>query len=453
MRTNGIRFLDYDVRVGNNFEGEDEFLFSHYCNLIVDGAQDYELKYDLRDAKAPGSPVDALRVKLATDDDWLSSYEVFTDEEVPTGDLLLRGGKVTLVNCADGREKLDGGGKVEGVIRFQDSVVKGTTDTIQEANRTLKVDRTDTIAKEINLSATKGTNTLEVTEDNVATFGKLTGTGNLAKTGTGTAEVTEEVSLKGSINVQQGKFVLGVNATLSADTVLTVAKDAQMASTADKPVTLSITSGVHINDGEMTLTTTISESATLKGSGRFGKVTVDGGTLIVGNSPGHQEFEDSLTLKSGRVVFSVAGFNEAASLTSTGGWDSGTYSTIDMNGHEFIVALDGQIIIALSREAANSLTMAGGDFAMELVSGMSNTLTDEQLAALAKQTTFQLSEELAAQSGRATLATPDYFAYQMVGNKLMLTSGAGDNQTVPEPATSTLSLLALAGLMARRRRK
>lgn len=441
LRTTGIRFTDYDVRVGNNFEGEDEFLFSHYCNLLVDGSENYELKYDLRDANVEGSPVTP---NIITYLDEFHTEEV-TNKMATTGDMLLRGGKVTLVDCAAERKALDGGGKVEGVIRFEESAVAG-------ADRTLKVDRTDTIAKEINLSATSGTNTLEVTDGNKAMFGKLTGTGDLDKTGTGTAEVTEEVTLKGHINVQAGKFLFGKNVVLNSETTLSVADGAAVNGVENKPVTLSLTSGVHTNDGVMTLTTTISQGAILKGSGTFGEVMVKGGDLIVGNSPGHQAYEGALTLESGRVIFSVAGFNEAAGLTTTTGWESGGYSSIDMQNHAFTVGPDGQIVIALSREAANSLTMAGGSFAIDLVTGMSNTLTDEQLAALAEQTTFQLSEEPEALAGRAGLTTPD-FAYKMVGNKLMLTSGAGDNQTVPEPATSTLSLFALAGLMARRRRK
>ncbi len=432
LRTSGIRFTDYDVRVGSNFEGEDEFLFSHYCNLIVDGAQNYDLKYDLRDASVEDSPVTPNIVEYL---DEFYTEEV-TNQMATTGDMHFKGGKVTLV---EGVGKYDGGGSVEGTISFEESAVAGT-------NRTLAVDRTDTIAKEINLGATTGSNTLEVTEGHTATFGTLSGTGDLDKTGKGDAEVTNAVTLQGEIRVKEGDFIFGKDVVLTGNTKLTVSVGAHVQGTEDKPVTLSITSGVHVNDGEMTLTTTVT-GGTLKGSGTFGQVTVDGGTLIVGNSPGHQDYEGALTLNSGKLVFSVAGLDEAATLTSTG-WESNTYSNIDMHNNAFTVGENGQIVIALSEEAANSLTMGGGEYALALVSGMGNELTDEQLAALAARTSFQLSDEANA----SILANPA-FAYKLADNTLMLTTGTTSYANVPEPATGTLGLLALAALAARRRRK
>ena len=445
IRTTGIRFLDYDVKVGNNLVKQDQDVFSHYCNLIVDGAEDYKLQYDLRDAKAPDSPVEALRVNLATEDNWLSSYEVYTDEEVATGHMHFKGGKVTLV---EGVGKYDGGGRVEGTIFFEESTVEGT-------DRALVVDRTDTIAKEINLSATSGSNTLEVTEGKTATFGTLSGTGDLDKKGLGAAKVTDTVELQGEIRVKEGDFIFGKNVVLTGDTRLSVSDGAHVQGAEGQDITLTITSGVQVNDGVLALTTTVKTGATLKGSGTFAAVTVDGGTLIVGNSPGHQDYEGALTLNSGKLVFCVSGFEEASAGDNTG-WDSGTYSTINMRGNEFVVNENGEIVIALSADAANSLTTANGTLELILATGLQTGFTEEQLAALAEQTSFELSVEEGAGSGAKGLSTLNApkFSYKMVDDALVLTTGvSGGSPAVPEPATGTLSLLALAGLCARRRRK
>lgn len=45
----------------------------------------------------------------------------------------------------------------------------------------------------------------------------------------------------------------------------------------------------------MALTSTVKTGATLKGSGTFAAVTVDGGTLIVGNSPASRPTRAILT--------------------------------------------------------------------------------------------------------------------------------------------------------------
>ena len=443
IRTTGIRFLDYDVKVGNNLVEKDQDVFSHYCNLIVDGAEDYKLQYDLRDAKAPDSPVEALRVELATEDDWLSSYEVYTDEEVPTGHMHFKGGKVTLV---EGVGKYDGGGSVEGTIFFEESAV-------QDTGRTLVVDRTDTIAKEINLGATSGSNTLEVTEGKTATFGTLSGTGDLDKKGLGAAKVTDAVELQGEIRVKEGDFIFGKNVVLTGNTRLTVSDGAHVQGAEGQDITLTITSGVQVNDGVLALTTTVKTGATLKGSGTFAAVTVDGGTLIVGNSPGHQDYEGALTLNSGKLVFCVSGFEKASAGDNTG-WDSGTYSTINMRGNELVVNENGEIVIALSADAANSLTTANGTLELILATGLQTGFTEEQLAALAEQTSFELSLEDGAGTNVPTALTAPKFSYKMVEDALVLTTGvSGTTPTVPEPTTGTLSLLALAGLCARRRRK
>ena len=469
LRTTGIRFLDYDVRVGKNLVNDNEFLFSHYCNLIVDGEENYVLQYDLRDASVDGSPVDAKKVVPYTVDEgdgFTSYHELYTDEVVTTGDMLLRGGKVTLVNCDEDRVKLDGGGKVAGVIRFKDSLVQGTTDTIQDADRTLVVDRTDTIAREINLGATSGTNTLEVTDGNTARFGKLSGTGDLDKTGLGTAEVTGAVTLQGDIRVHAGSFIFGTDATISETTSLTVDAGAHVRGKEGESLTLTIASGVHENNGVMSLATTMT-GGVLKGSGTFAGVTVDnGGTLIVGNSPGRQTYTGDLSVNLGDIVFGVSGWDTAADEDNVG-WSSGTYSNVVLNGNSLTLGGGSEIRFGVGNGALAALlgSDTGTAFSMTIATGIGNKeyFTSELLERLAAQTFFFVTnEEGAVITNDAGLNAGDSLnthitglQYELVDNTQLCVSGVywASEPMVPEPATGTMTLLALAGLCARRRRR
>ena len=428
MRSRGIQFDTYTVSMTGK-EGEED-LFSHYLNLEVDGAN-YSLKYDLRNAQAEDSPVEAL----AED-----------GSRLRTGDISLKSGHLTLIDSTAEKQEFDKGGSTEGTLSFDAPTKAG-------AKRTLTVDRSGAIADTIQINTADG-NKLEVTESNTATFGSLSGEGNLDKTGKGAAKVTDTVELQGEIRVKEGDFIFGKNVVLTGNTRLTVSDGAHVQGAEGQDITLTITSGVQVNDGVLALTTTVKTGATLKGSGTFAAVTVDGGTLIVGNSPGHQDYEGALTLNSGKLVFCVSGFEEASEGENTG-WASGTYSTINMRGNEFVVNENGEIVIALSADAANSLTTANGTLELTLATELkSGAFTEEQLAALAEQTSFELSlEDGAGTKGLPELNAPQ-FSYKMVDNALVLTTGiSGATPAVPEPATGTLSLLALAGLCARRRRK
>ena len=424
IRTTGIQFDTYELTMKG--EATDEVLFSHYLDLVIDGATDYKLQYDLRNAKETGSPV------TAKDND---------GNLITTGDISLKKGQLSLVK---GVEKYDGGGKTSGTITFD-----GSADT----KRTLSVQHSATIAKEIKINAADG-NTLEVTEGNTATIGKLTGEGNLDKTGKGAAKVTDTVELQGEIRVKEGDFIFGKDVELTGNTKLTVSEGARVQGAEGKAITLTIDSGVHVNDGVMTLTTTVNEGATLKGSGTFGMVAIDGGEMIVGNSPGHQDYEGALTLNSGKLVFCVSGFGGASEGDNVG-WDSGTYSTINMNGNDFVVNENGEIVIAMSADAANSLTTANGTLELTLATGLqSGAFSEDQLAALAQQTSFALSLEDGAGTKEPTALTAPKFSYKMVNDALVLTTGtSGSPAAVPEPTTGTLGMLALAALAARRRRK
>ena len=140
---------------------------------------------------------------------------------------------------------------------------------------------------------------------------------------------------------------------------------------------------------------------------------------------------------------------QAASTGQETGWQSGTYSTINMGGHDLVIGPDGEILIAVGEKA---LTSMGGAFELALVTCLNRTFSDAELAKLAEQTSFVPAEVGAAEPSGMALTTPN-FSYKMSGNTLVLTSASAAGDTVPEPATGTLSLLALASLCSRRRRK
>ncbi len=437
IRTRGIQFDTYEL----TFDGvDDEPLFSHYLNVTYDGGE-HVLQYDLRNAKDDGSPVTAKNE---------------AGERISTGDITLKKGKLSLV---EGVGEYDGGGKTSGTITFE-----GTAGT----ERTLSVQHSDTIAGGIVIAAAEG-NTLDVAAGVTAGFGTLSGKGNLDKTGLGTAEVTGAVTLEGDIRVHEGSFIFGTDATISETTTLTVDAGAHVQGKEGKEgksLTLTIASGVHENNGVMTLATTVQNGAVLKGGGTFADVTVEqGGTLIVGNSPGRQTYTGNLSVNLGDIVFSVDGWQTPADGDNCG-WASGTYSNIVMNGGSLTLGNGSTLEFALGGGAmAALLDNSGTEFSMTIATGFGNgnEFTPDFLKQLAQQTVFTYSTEEGAftgarpqlQEGETLNTHITDLQYKLVDNTALCITGVywAAEPMVPEPATGTLSLLALAALAARRRRK
>ncbi len=284
----------------------------------------------------------------------------------------------------------------------------------------------------------------------------------------GTAILADGASIQGKVIFSHGSSEGARKLSVQADdlTLSCVKVDATTNNTLEvtdgNDVTIKAMEGegtlVKTGDGTLvnggTLGNIELQDGTLKGSGTFGMVTINGGEMIVGNSPGHQDYEGALTLNSGKLVFCVSGFEDASTGDNTG-WDSDTYSTINMNGHDFVIGPDGKIVIAMSADAAKAFTTATGTLELTLVTELkSGAFSDDQLAALAQKTSFELSlEEGAGTKESPSLSAPN-FSYKMLNNALVLTTGiSGSSPTVPEPTTGTLGLLALAGLCIRRRRK
>ncbi|MDO4221929.1 MAG: hypothetical protein Q4C88_07405 [Akkermansia sp.] len=434
IRTRGIQFDTYEL----TFDGvDDEPLFSHYLNVTYDGGE-HELQYDLRNAKDDESPVTAKNE---------------AGERISTGDITLKKGKLSLV---EGVGEYDGGGKTSGTITFE-----GTAGT----ERTLSVQHSDTIAAGIVIAAAEG-NTLDVAAGVTASFGTLSGKGNLDKTGLGTAEVTGDVTLEGDIRVHEGSFIFGKDATISETTALTVDAGAHVQGSESKSLTLTIASGVHENNGVMTLATTVKNGAVLKGGGTFADVAVEeGGTLIVGNSPGRQTYTGNLSVNLGDIVFSVDGWETPADGENCG-WASNTYSNIVMNGGSLTLGNGSTLEFALGGGAmAALLDDSGTEFSMTIATGFGNgnEFTTEFLKQLAQQTIFTYSTEEGAftgshpqlQDGETLNTHITNLEYKLLDDSRLCVTGVywAAEPMVPEPTTGTLSLLALAGLCARRRRK
>lgn len=213
------------------------------------------------------------------------------------------------------------------------------------------------------------------------------------------------------------------------------------------------------NDGVIAEQTTVEQGGTLKGSGTFGATQVEG-SLIVGNSPGLQTYTDDLVFgNSATITFSVAGTTAATEGNS--GWESGTYSQIFMkDGAAVTLSPAASLVIAFGgSELCSSVEPLGTldqAFVLELIRGgvdFSDTLLDTL------NTMDTTSFILSAEEGAIPMMTEGYnlwslsvtdAVYSVQGDSLVL-SGTVHLTRTPEPATATLSLLALAALAARRR--
>lgn len=284
----------------------------------------------------------------------------------------------------------------------------------------------------IDVGNTLGTNFVDVQQGVTLTAEEVVGSSTLTKKGDGTLKLIKQDS-SGKITVDGGTL-LCENGTL----------------------------------GEITL----NSGGTLHGSGKYKNVTVNGGTLTIGNSPGWQQYTNSgvLTLSQATLEFYVAGWEKYASSRYGSGWDSGTYSNIDMSGAS-LFDVKGEngiesIVFYVGGNALESLSTKGS-FSLDIIDGINSfNFLDSYLPLMVENTKFYVADEPGAFNNTAWQAGQDITEYiefhyekggweygaktiSLVGNF----TGATPPDRVPEPATGTLSLLALAGLCARRRRK
>lgn len=282
--------------------------------------------------------------------------------------------------------------------------------------------------------------------------------------GTGLQTVAEETA------VFNKDFALDIN---GGEGRLTVVSDSELQNEAEIKACITVEKGaVLTNRGVLRSETTV--DGTLKGAGTIAATTVqEGGNLIVGNSPGLVTATGDLTLASGSTTtFSVAGL-EFPATAELDGWDSGTYSRISLQegaalvmkeaGIKFIIELGGEDLYAMcgvpgadSPLALNLLLGKGAITLPESYTGMRGQVDVTDLI----NTVFTVTMDEEAGVGNADhmyvgFREGDYHYYvtgTQEGFRDLMLVGSGVIGSIPEPATGTLGLLALASLCMRRRR-
>ncbi len=350
------------------------------------------------------------------------------DSQQGKGDLIIDSGVV----------HLEQGANVAG-----DVVFTGT----QQAERSLSAETGAALRRVVLATSQSETSSIEVSDNREVELECVTGTGNLSKEGSGTLKLTgTSTDVQGNLVVNEGKLLNTGS--------LVFAKIELNGGMLDNQGSIS---SVEINGG------------ILSGSGVFGGLTMKAGRLVVGNSPGFQMYSEDLHAEGGELLFSVASVTDAAT-SSCVGWESTVYSNIDMGGNSLNIGENVTLTIAFGGETLTGLAESTMEqpltISLHLVQNAGNHafFTDELLARLEEQTEFIItSESEGLTAGTATLAglslmqyvSDVAYTYDAESGSLTLTASFATNGglSIPEPATATLSLLALAALAARRRRK
>lgn len=321
----------------------------------------------------------------------------------------------------DGRARLVEGGCIDGNVVFASA---GTG-----AARELTV-ATDASVDAVVLSGSAdGTVAVETGHEFAA--GTLEGKGSMVKTGGGTMTHDGEAStVQGRVEIREGRFENTGNLVASQIEV----------------------SGGHL-ENQGTISHVELSAGKLSGCGVFDGLTMKGGVLVIGNSPGFQQYTDDLVAEGGELVFSVSGLENAATAESES-WVSETYSQIDMGGYELSLGDDTTLTIALGGSLLENLE---GEFNMQLFDNVGNIedFTHDMLTLMLENTRFVVTTEAEGlcgnwEAGADLSLWVQGVQYRVEDSDIVLSGRFG---AIPEPATTTLSLLALAALAARRRRK
>ncbi len=301
-----------------------------------------------------------------------------------------------------------------------------------------------------------------------------------------TVTVSTDVSASDGLSVAEGSTVkvdengsikdtsitLGADATLDAGVITVTGQDATVDGTVKKDALHNVDiSGASIVVGGASAVPAGSSALTL-GLGIRGDNTtsysqnasMDGGSLknatnvainnsaqltmtnvVIGaDTTFNIESGSSLNLADGNVLYASASSN--LSITPNDGTSINTYTITTFSNLTAgtNVTIDGSLALVLSLDQAAFDAIAnywaGGDLFEIVLDGVdeSSNVTESDITVYIKNTDGDGSYVLSAADGGG-------ISYDSTTGKLVV--------TIPEPSTATLSILALAGLLARRRRR
>lgn len=395
------------------------------------------------------------------------------------GDLVINTGSVVI----------SGEGTVAGGIVFSGS---------DDSTHSLRVEK-DLNDMHIELNnSTEQAARVEISEGNTMELTELNGNGSMQKNGKGQMHIKGKGhKLGGKIDVAEGQLSFGTDSAAEVNELVVGTQDSAKSAKlrVDENATLQGTkllvdgqNTVVSNEGNMEFSEELKVSGghldnrgsiskitlvggAVSGNGTFAGLTMSGGSLVVGNSPGLQTYTAALVATGGELVFSVADASKVAGA-DTSGWSSGVNSSIDMQSSALTLSADVDFVLEIGGAALEQLTAQTGaslNLEIVLVQNAVITLNDTTIEQLCSDIHFVITEDTDGLT-EATLSLSGLdITHLLSDTQLSITTpmnedGTGNlifsatltndgSLTIPEPGTATLSLLALASLAARRRRK
>ncbi len=306
---------------------------------------------------------------------------------------------------------------------------------------------------------------IDETGKEIAQTGDIVFTGAYMDSGDKTSEFKGTATLQdGNLVIKEGVVLQGENLaveqSVSGESAPTVTVD----NATLKTKTLSIAKGAALvnNNGTITSSEGITvKGGVVKGSGTFSSLNMDGGNLVVGATPGLQRYEGNVELRDVDVTFSLRDFT-ATAAADVQGWEVSAYSVIDMNGHDLTLGDNVNFIFELGGKALEQLLEPGAidtlSLELVLIKNVNSLLVANMtLEDIIQNSRFVITTDeeglldgrYAAWAGKDITDHVTTSGYEQEGNVVLQIAA----KSIPEPATATLSLLALIGGAARRRRK
>ena len=335
-------------------------------------------------------------------------------------------------------------------------VAEGATLTADSLNWNLVEKQTKDAGSDIEISGSEISGSVSLKSGEIKNVTSEDGVVTVTNTGTLTAN---------TVNVNSGSLKMDGNGKLTAGTV--------------NAAGVTMTGEVLLSKGAIS---TEGDTVTNTGTLNAGQIVVNSGVFV------NKGVIDALETQQDAALMLLAGETEEYGLVINGGKveNFGTYEkSILVNGGTLTledkskvasVTVDSGTVLVTGDSTLDSLTL-NGDSTLNITYGASITLTDQDAFSLSENATIMVtvSQDMLENLDGLEFELFTHDVANLASANIVFTDGDQDTsndvtdvtislggtsgsikveiQAIPEPTTATLSLLALCGLAARRRRK